>query len=260
MGELDGSSQAQMAAHELAHFCTDGNQIYKIAVVQRSQQKEMVAFDEANRDGTLDDLLDKQLQDAYVEVRKKDPSAFQQEDGSWKPFGNVKDAVAAKVYADLLKSIENEARAAGKEVDGKPSYAFYAHHRLLPYLSEARNHLAIEQDDQMYVNTITEVSPLADEDSLGAQWKLTKIHRDVNRGEASQELKQALFTDQLNGWSAVGAESDGHLMFFKVLERKQHTEPDANQISWGHQALSIDAQRALTQQLLDQIQTKKAIF
>ena len=82
------------AANTRLNFYTlDGENFYTIQVISRETTKKILTYEEAAKDGTLDKLLDKRLEDAYPEMRKKDFHYFQLSSGQWKPFKEVKDQV-----------------------------------------------------------------------------------------------------------------------------------------------------------------------
>ncbi len=89
-------------------FSQDGQTCYRIVVWTKPISKEIMTLKEALEGDWLGDLLDEKLQNAYADVRKKDPDVFKLENGSWKPFSDVRDHVGALVYADLLKQISDQ--------------------------------------------------------------------------------------------------------------------------------------------------------
>jgi GcvH upstream region-like protein len=259
--QIDHSEAALAAQNKLEQFTANGKKYYKISVVKRGIQKEIVSFEEVNADGTLDSLLDKKLQEAYSEVRKKDSGVFQESDGSWKPFDHVKDQIALKVYADLLKAIEDDARKSGALLES-PSSDFYAPRRLASYVRDAKRQIEKNLDDPHFVKLAeanSEQHLFADEPSLETQWLLIKTHQEVSRAAGSSFTKQGIFESPIGLWSPIDVGASGEMAFFHLLNRTQADTADLDKIAEGQQVLSIDARRLLTHQLLNQIREKKAI-
>ena len=94
---------AKDAADKLSNYTADKIVYYRIAVIERSSQPEVLTFAEADQEGVLSQLLDKQLEAYYLKIREDDPKAFQKEDKSWKSFADAKDAVAERYFDKLLK-------------------------------------------------------------------------------------------------------------------------------------------------------------
>ncbi|HSW86879.1 MAG TPA: hypothetical protein VLG49_05200 [Rhabdochlamydiaceae bacterium] len=261
--EIDSSRAAIEAQNRLAQFTANGKKYYKIAVVKRAPQKEIVSFEEADADGTLDDILDAKLQEAYSDTRKKDPGTFQESDGSWKPFEHVKDQVALKVYAELLRAIEDDARKDGESIDDVPVSDFYASHRLASYVREAKNKIEKNIDEPRFIKIAEEANSqehLFDEElSIQAQCRLIKTHKEVRRAEEISFGTQKIFESPIGSWSSIAVNPSGEIVFFHVLDRFHPDNSDEERITEAQHLLSMDAQRLLMHQMLDQIQEKHAI-
>lgn len=115
-------------AAALSHYTVDGERFYSITVLENNDQWELLSFEEANEDGTLDDLLDTTLLAAYSSFKKD------------KPFEQVKDEIGAKLYKDLLKSIEKQSEEKISGLQG------YAQHRFDSYLQKMQT-LAIQNPE-----------------------------------------------------------------------------------------------------------------
>ena len=68
---------AKDAADKLANYTTDQTNYYNIRVVERAAKPEILTFAEADQNGILVDLLNKQLEASYAKIREQDPKAFQ---------------------------------------------------------------------------------------------------------------------------------------------------------------------------------------
>lgn len=236
-------SSSPEAKSELALFTEDGQHFYRITVLDNASHKEIVTFAEASRDDTLSHLLDKRLEAAYPDVRKKEPALFQLEEGNWKPFKDVKDEVGARVYADLLKAIREQTG------EKNPTLESYAAHRLDAYMQEAKKHLAVEPEDPQWIHT-SSTKPTATE-----QWLLQKTRTELKRS-AHPNLAIGLAE---GAWSEIQTSTTGDSSFFRVLAKQASSAPSKEEIAQGQQLLSVDAKRALMQQTLELLSQKKAI-
>ncbi len=130
------------AQEPLKQYSADGQTFYRITVVERAPQQEVLTFEEASRDGTLDQLRNKFLEKAYADTREKSPLLYQNVDGSWKEFAKVKDLVAETYFADILKAIQDDRQAQDKEKkQTKTSHDEDASWRFHAYAREAEAYL-----------------------------------------------------------------------------------------------------------------------
>ena len=250
------NAQPNSANQRLNFYSPDGEHFYCIQVINRDSTKKILTFDEASKDGTLDKLLDKRLEDAYPEVRKKDFTYFQQSGGQWKPFKEVKDQIGKHLYADLLKSIEDNYLAQFGIMPGKAGdlpLLFYSNARLLPHMREAASRLQTNPEDASWVKTATEQA------SFSTQWLLEKTEQVMERCTQVAFAKHELFTLSANQWSSVAIGDRGALAFYFVKERGANINHPIESVEQGHQILSFDAKRDMMLQILQKIQQKKAI-
>lgn len=244
------------ANERLNLYTPDGENFFRIEVLNRAQEKKVLAFEEAFQDGTLDKLLDKRLEEAYPEVRKKDSRYFQQANGQWKPFKEVKDQVGKHVFADLLKAIENQYQSQfgllpGKE--GELPLIFYSNARLLLHVKEAQKHIRLTPEDSEWITTSSEKKTIAN------QWLLEKTEQVVERCTELPFSKDEMFKLPVSEWSSVIVGDRGCLAFFFVQEKGSSGKSPVDSVEQGHQILSFDAKRDMMLQILQKIQQKKAI-
>lgn len=244
------------AANErLSFYSPDDGHYYRIAVLSRDGQKKLLSFALGSKDGTLDALLDKRLEPFYMDARKRNPQQFQQENGQFKPFKEVKDLVGKHAYADLLRSIEEHYRTEfgmlpGKE--GELPMAFYCNARLMPHMQEVKNRLKVNPQD-------TSLIKVEGEDSLSSQWKLEKTEKTVERQTDLPFSKEEMFALAANEWSPVKIGERGALAFYFVHEKGHSSALPLESMEQGHQILSFDAKRDMMLGILQKIQQQKAI-
>ena len=240
---------------QLNQFTGDGNHYYRIQLIKRGPQHHVMTFQEALADGTLDSVLDKRLEDAYVDVRRKEPTIFQNGDGSWKSFAQVKDLIGRYAFSDLIRSIEESVKTNGGSVPKQPSLEFYADRRFLSYMRQAKEALELNPENGDWVLAESDAANM----SLEKQWRLLKTHRSIERGSSMGFSKEELFKLPMSGWSSVQVGKAGELAFFQLLGRGKGEEMVAKEVNQGHEMLSLDARRCLMAQVLNTISEKKGI-
>lgn len=248
--------EAPNAANQRLNLYTpDQENFFHIEVISRDPAKKVLTFQEASQDGTLDKLLDKRLEEAYPEMRKKDFHYFQLANGQWKPFKEVKDQVGRHLFADLLKTIEDQYRAhfgllPGRE--GELPLAFYSNARFLQHMKEAQTHLQSNPDDTAWINTSSEAT-------LASQWLLQKTEQVMERCTELPFSKDEMFKLSPREWSSVTIGERGALAFCFVHEKGANINHPVDSVEQGHQILSFDAKRDMMLQILQKVQQKKAI-
>jgi GcvH upstream region-like protein len=242
---------------KLSAFSQDGKTFTRIAVRQRHAERKMLTFASALRDGTLDQMLDAKLEAGYPEVRRKQAASFQQKDGSWRPFIEVKESVGKLVYADLLKTIEESYRShfgnlPGTSVD-LPS-AFYTQHRLFSFVESVKQMVEKQEPNPLWVRREEQEGETAE-----TQWQIISTERVIERSTALPFTKEKMFSLSANDWSPVEVGHSGALAFYQVLGKETSQISALEEMDEGHKALSLDARRSLMLTLMDQIQEKNAI-
>lgn len=260
---------AKAAAEKLSRFSADKNVFYRITIIERAPQQEIMTFAEANNEGLLDKLLNKQLENDYAKIREADPTEFQQEDKSWKPFNSVKTEVADRYFEKILKAIRTSyaAAIAPKKAPQELINDIAATLRFFPYMQNIRNQL---QKNPAVIDELTQEShqgsptahSLAERVPLGNQWKIERKPYKTTRASSDDLLDHAaLFKMADNSWTPVNAPANGDINFFH-LDRKI-SEPDskavAENVSKARQLLSTDAQQKLMMLTLKEIKSKNAI-
>lgn len=263
----DIKAEAKTAADKLANYTADQTTYYSIKVIDRAAQPEILTFAEAEQDGVLVDLLNKQLEASYGKIREADPKTFQKDDGSWKAFADVKEAVAERYFAKLLESIRSSysAAIAPEKVPESMIPDFAATLRFYPYVKEMKARM---EKDPSQIALITrspaavKTEALAAHPVLADQWKLEKSAYQTSRSSADTVLDhQSVFNLAEGEWTKVNTPANGDLNFFHV-EKKSNSMTQkavANSVSQARILLSDDAQQRLMHHLLAIIQEKGAI-
>lgn len=261
----DATPESKVVAEKLDHFTADNTNYYRVLVVERSPNKEILTFAEANSKGVLDKLLDKELQAHYEKIRSVDTAQYQKADKSWKPLTDVRDAVADSYFAKLLKAVQSDfAKSNGSKDkltgDSAASLRLYAHVRDIKD--------KIQKDPNAAMNLVdTDTSKpasdsLSQRDSLANQWKLESRELHVDRSSLNSRVNKAeaiaLVPEQ---WSKVYTAANGDIFFFqkKASASKEDLALASEKIEKTRRLLSDDIQQTLMKKLLTDMKGKKAI-
>lgn len=252
---LDKAPLNAPASGKLAQFSGNNSNYYRIKVIERQPGEEVLTFAEANREGVLDQLLDQMLEAHYQKVRDTNPGEYQNADKSWKPFAEVKDAVADQYFDKLLKAIQAEAKEE-KKLTGDRSASL----RLYAYMKEAQAKLQQGgQDAAALVRSKSEgTKPV-----LADQWKLEKSDYRIDRGSNSEGIDTAvIFAAPIDGWAAAQTPANGDISFFHVRSRESGSGDLTayyDKMDQSHAILADDAQRNFMYRVVNLLKENKAI-
>lgn len=264
---LDKAAADPKTQDKLKQFSPDGEMFYRIKVIERAPQQEVLTFEVASKDGTLDQIRDRLLEKYYAETREKSPLLYQNPDASWKEFSKVKDLVAESYFANIAKAIQEDKKGLDKDKketktthDEEASLRFYAYIRDLQAQIKkdpATASRLVKGKEEAAKDSLAEAKPLQN------QWLLEK---DILRLDRSDEhpLVNAdeAFSLPLKGWSGVKTAPNGDLVFYQVLQQKTAEEKQvavADQTKEAHEVLSDDAQRILAMNVMKELKEKNAL-
>jgi hypothetical protein len=91
------------------------------------------------------------------------------------------------------------------------------------------------------------------------QWLLVKQNLQIARSAKPYQEKEELFSLPLGAWSSVDISSEGGLSFFHLHNRFQEKSTSSKEQTSAQQVLSLDAKRVFMDQLLNLMESKKAI-
>jgi hypothetical protein len=255
---------AKDAAAKLSKYSADDNVYYKISVVERKGEPRILTFAEANEQGILGTLVDKQLEAYYVKTRESDPKAYQNESGGWKSLADVKAAVAEKYYAKTLDAIkEHYTKAAGEDAPQEMIVDYAATLRFYPYVNGVKAKL--EKDPKVAQDLVVDAAADAKQVSnrtISDQWKLERSHYQVSRSTpgALVNTTQALAMKP-GQWSSVNTPANGDLNFFRFEKKVDGADEQMvnGTVAKAKHLLSNDAQQKLMRHVLATLKDKNAI-
>lgn len=251
---------------KLSTFTGDQESYYRIKVIERAKDPEILTFAEAQNEGVLDAVKQRILERYYESNRAQSPLLYQKEDKSWKGFATVRELVTDQYFDKTLKELEQ----VNKEVTensptGSVSKDQLASLRFYPHLSRVKTEL---EKDPAQSATLTQApgtgsSPSIKRRSLSDQWLVEKSEQQIDRSKQQKgSYAKEAFSLPLNGWSNIRSPINGELSFFQVKERGVNSEKEvaiAQQTREAQALLSADAQRILMKHVLQEIIAKKAI-
>lgn len=253
---LDAAPLNAEPTGKLAKFTGNNTTFYSIKVIERKPGEEILTFAEANREGVLDQLLDQTLEAHYTKVRDSNPSAFQKEDKTWKPYADVKDKVADLYFERLLKAIQTDAKEE-KTLTGDRSASL----RFFAYVKDVQS--KVQQNDPEAASFIIANSKESHKRSLNDQWKLEKADYKLDRSSEGNEIDAAeLFTLAPKGWSGVSKVANGDIYFFQLKARENATgelTADYDAVHRAHEAIADDAQRNYMHSVVRELKDRSAI-
>ena len=222
---LDSAPIGQLSP-KLERYSGNGQTFYRIQVVDRSQDWEIMTYAEAVQNGAIDELLLTSLQPAYETLKLSNGQAYKKVDGSYKPLAEVRDQVAAEYYQPLLQAIT---KSSSQKI---PDNSLAASYRFFSYMQQLRNELA--KDPAIHEKYVRHSLPpkgdqLSPPTPVTDQWKLILGSSAVGRSdESTVEEQQTLFALKAGQLSPVFFRPGGDLRFLLVKEL-QH--PDSKVIS-----------------------------
>ena len=219
-------------------YSVDENNFYRIELIGRSAQKELVSFEEALQDGTLDSILDQKLENAYPNIRKG-KKVFLQANGNFKPFHEVKEQIARILYEPLLLAIEQEYIKIFGDLPGMSKQLpamFYCKYRLYGFMHSVKQQLE-----------------LGAKLNLPEQWELISTMACISRSQKLDFPTETWIEIPVNQWSPISVGSSGSLAFAKVCSKRNLEEVPVEKIEQGFQFLSFDTCRDVMRHLLQKI-------
>lgn len=249
----------------LNQFSADEQNFYRIKVISRGSEPQILSFAEARTDGTLEKVRDRQLEKYYTANRDKNPTLYQNENQEWKPYSAVKELVAQEYYEKLLASLGGVNKTASKDSSKKnlskdqaASLRFYTH------LNKIKGDLEKGSPQVTQWIVVKEEEKEGEKKpKLADQWRVEKktVTFDRQKGEEGINLSEALAL-QPKAWSALRTPPNGDLSFYQVISlSSSEADPKAvaEQARQAQFLLGSEAQRHLMKQVIQDLKAKNAI-
>lgn len=252
----------------LYNFSADQQVYYRVAVLERANNQEILTFEEARNDGALDEVRDRILEQYYVTIRAKDSSLYQNDKKEWKPFKEVRDSVAEQYFKKIIVALEPIQKELSNEQDNPQTISIdkTAALRLYTYLNKIREELVKDAtQSSQWIKTPSEddssSNVLAQRPVLADQWKIEKTTLTLNRQSADSGINvtEAMNLTE-NAWSPLQSPVNGDLAFYQLKARDGAQSVAAiEQVRAAQALLGAEAQRHLLSQVLVELKSKNAI-
>lgn len=199
---------------------SENNSYYRLAVLDRSKEWEVVTFAEAKNDDSIDRLLDANLESFYTKTREAKEKNYRKEDGSWRPFKEVKEQIAEEYFSKILKSIKESYLLQHEHKDKELSPDKAAAWRLYPYVRAVYEQFKEDKNGTEFAPQEKEATeakePFSFRKPLEKQWVLVKELLEAERGSVGEKetIPEEAFNLPQDSWSKIYTPSNGDLFFF----------------------------------------------
>lgn len=218
-----------------AYFTADNKNYYRIKVLNRTPDQEIMTFAEADEEGVLDQLLSKALQN-------QNPEEY---------FAAILNAIKQD-YTQTMPE-KSEAQLTN---DLLASLRFFAYMRDTKKKMEKNPEAVAElsrpsQESQKQFNL---------REPLGDQWKLVrKPYKATRSGERELLNHHDIFNLATGSWSTVYTYPNGDIYFVEIASKGVDKGETQEKIEEIHQAISDEAQRHYMRNLTALLKEKNAI-
>ncbi len=258
------SGEELQADKELGFYSPDKRHYFSIKLIERSEENEILTFQEANKHEILDRLLTNLLKEAYPKIRHQDSNVFLNDEGEWMPFEQVKEEVGMLYFNSLLEDIEQDYhKATGKEPvmsDLNQKRSFYTANRFHAHLRKVLRLLETNASENIeFFVTSSSKEPVYGEEALQKQWRLVKRHDRLTRNDRSEIDIERLLSCEDEKFTPIECTQNNELRFFYIEEHFLDQEFVKEKTEEGRKLLADDAKRTLMAQLLEQIKEREGI-
>lgn len=244
---------------ELKKLSFDKEHYYKVKVLERAPQLEILTFAEANKGDQLDSLINQALEIAYVQLRTEDPTAYQNADKSWKSFDQVKDKVALNYYKNTLEKIKEQLK--GRK--DKDKYQSLEGERLASYRFVAWGEDLLKKLKKSPESTEKMTRSADDQATFSNQFNWIKAAQKISKKSTAQlPGSEKLLALKPNDWSETVLFPNGDLYFAYVsggINEEGADEVLQNQVKRARFLLGNDVQRTYLRSVIPILKEKQAI-
>lgn len=219
---------------KLAKWTANHSAYYRVKVLERTPDFEVMTFAEAQKNGALDPLVDKNPPDLaglLKEIHKDYAAAIAPKKA---PENLIDDVTASlRLYSYMRKVHDNLA----KNPDNEKKY-------LQPVMEKPSN------------SQLTPAEPLAD------QWKLEKSSYFVRRNRQTEDpIASEAFKLEAGSWTKVSTPVNGDLAFFHLAGKSTDATPMALQLKVDkvRKVLGMDSMKMMGRRLLSEMKAKDAL-
>ena len=263
LGSLLDQARLNEANPALDAYTQDNIHYHRIDVLEKPTGEVLLTFKEALNDGTLDQLLNKILESAYLRVRTQKPTQFMKDNGEWKPLQDVKEQIASSHFEELFQKLDAERE---REEKAMPYFCNWKDKDkarvavcMLPYMKEVLKKIKLKPEQEAL---LVQDPKNTQENPLIAQWKLVRGKEKVARKGDSYSVDQLeAFSLQSDAFSKLRYMGKAGITFFKVFEKGvlPYEEQVRAKVLEARELLGKAIEQDLAKVLLTTMQQKNAI-
>lgn len=228
-------------------YTEDDELFFSFDLIDKAKEKNIISYKDAMERKIFAPLVQSFLKQSYENMQNLFLDEMQQP----KPFHQVKEEVAKKVFADLLRAIENSRKLLptnGKE--GSPvkfRLATFVEKQLKAYQTDA-NHLSFSTADSLVVD-------------LSKQWDMMKVSKKIFRDDPKNRFKDVFFAKQITPPAfLLLLDEEGYPCFVHVKTKIKNNEKSIKApMKRCQRVLLQDAQAIVGQQLVERMYKKKCL-
>ena len=261
---LDQAASGKSEENPINNYTEDHSNFYRISVLDKSNDTEIMTFAEASKSGVLQPLADSQMKNYYEKIKSKYPKLYQNDDKTWKNYDDVADSVIGKYYDNFVKEMGDDYVSAviPKEDNKNLTMSRAASLRFIKHASDTKSEYSENvpegnvEEQENKVNKLTPRKPLED------QWKFIARPFEIKKSSRNSTVDKAEALALEKGeWSKITAPANGDISFFHVTEKLKSPEDATliNQVNAMQRILGSEAQKNLSLQLISIMQSKGAL-
>lgn len=241
----------------LYQYSVDNQNFYRIKVLDRSSNNEIMTYSEANALGSLDDLVDSKLKKFYETNRSKHPEIYQNSDKSWKNFNDVTDSVIGEYYGDFIKALGEDyvSSMIPKDEDKDLTLSRASSLRFIKHASNYKSNIVTNHEENI-ADEFTEDDSLPPRKPLEKQWGFIAKPYEIKRNSDNPQVSFSEIAHlKVGDWSKIYTPVNGDLYFFHIDEKIEAIDSEllANQIFKGQEKIGYDAECALCASLASEM-------
>jgi GcvH upstream region-like protein len=229
-------------------YSEDQGHFYKVRLIAREEEERLLSFKQALEENILRDLLDEKLRKNHEAAQNANVTSFQNGDGTFKKFDQVRNEIGAYVFKELIGQMDQKfAKVRAKSQSKEEMFDFYANNRLYDYFKDAKEDIQKNLENSTFLN-------------VNLPFHLEQSKEVVKRKDPTFEGKEEIFSLSDGSFSQVCMLSKGKPAFFKVIGSKN--EPDLEtleKLNQEKQALASEAKRKLFSEILALIESSDSI-
>lgn len=224
-------------------YTQNGDAYYRIEVLDRDNQDEILTFAEAMQSGAIETTVQRRLGDK----------------------GKSRDGAADREFANLINAVYRTALAqepTDTQLPDKPTGAYAAKHRFLQHLQTLHGEVLKKGGQSQWLASLSpplDPHKLSKRLPLADQWKLQRKTVTVHRHSKQLFGRGLPYAMAVDDWSQTLEEEDKPPYFFCVVSKTPGAWLDTHQMDRGQHALATEAQRCYMRQLIATLREHNAL-